>query len=76
MKGIRITVFRHGELIHEEIYLVTHKSEAIKHCKEKHPEFLGKGFKIVAYDYDTDECKMHFDVLKRHGLVFFYDTIG
>lgn len=76
MKGISITVLHEGEFLHEEVYLVDSKSEAIKRCKKRHPEFSNKGFKIVAKDYDTDECKMHFDACKKYGLVFFYDTVG
>ena len=76
MKGICVTIFHSGEFIHEEVYLVDSKSDAIKRCKEKHPEFVGKEFKIVAKNYDTDECAMHFNACKKYGLVFFYDTAG
>lgn len=73
MKGIRITVLENKELIHEEIYILSSKAEALKRFKEKHPEFR-KGFKILAKNYDTEKCKMHFEMCRRCGAVFFYNT--
>lgn len=76
MKGIRVTVVRGGEFIHEEIYLITSKKEAKKRCKQKHPEFAGNDFKVVADDYDTEQCKMHFETCCKCGVVFFYNTVA
>lgn len=74
MKATRITVFQNKEFIAEEIYLLASKSEAIKRCKKRNPEFNRKDIKIVATDYDTDECKMHFEACCKCGVVFFYNT--